>query len=96
LFRGAPPAGVPTPWTTVLVVIGSLLAIGLIALFDIWLFAGIRSAARRARGGGSGGPGGGSGGPGADSGGSDGQRRGPGRAIRALRGEPAEPGRSYA
>ena len=98
LFRGVPPPSAHTPTTTVLIVIGSLLAIALLVLFDVWLFAGIRGAARRARriGGGPGGSDGGPGGPG-DGGPSDGHRgRGPGRAIRALRGEPAEPGRSYA
>jgi len=100
LFRGAPPPGARTPWTTVLVIVLSLAAIALLALFDIWLFAGLRDAARGARrarsGGGRGGGSDGPGGPGDGDGGGGQRGRGPGRAIRALRGEPAEPGRSYA
>ncbi len=51
LYRTPPSA--PTPvWVAIATLALSLLAVGLLAAFDVWLFAGIRHAARRrARGG---------------------------------------------
>ena len=46
LFR--PPAGAPSPvWISIAALVLSLLAVGLLAALDVWLFAGIRRTARR-------------------------------------------------
>jgi beta-glucuronidase len=53
-FAGTPlfvsPPALPTPlWISIAAVVLCLLAVGLLAAFDLWLFAGIRRAARRRR-----------------------------------------------
>ena len=49
LFPGAP--GAPASrWTSIAAVVASLLAVGLLVLLDLWLFAGIRRALRRRQG----------------------------------------------
>ena len=44
----SPPGGTPV-WVAVLALVASLLAVGLIVAFDVWLFAGIRRTLRRRR-----------------------------------------------